>query len=118
MAGDRLFMNLDVVYVGQQCAEAADRAVTKLTEAQLRDGSSDQLTQDIVTDKVPQPILLDTANHCLTDRIVPIQAQQGLAYSGIIMPSARRAATEGVELRLHIPYTGTRQAFTYAHHAC
>lgn len=113
MPGDRLFMNLDAVQVGQQCAEAADRAVAKLTEAQLRVGSIDQLTQDIVADKVPQQILLDSANHGWTDRIVPIQAQQGLAYSGIIMPSARRAATEGVELRLHIPYTGTQQAFTY-----
>jgi len=113
MAGDRLFMNLDVVQVSQQCTEAADRAVAKLTEAQLRVSSSDQLIQDIVADKVPRQILLDTANHGWTDRIVPIQAQQGLAHSGIILPSARRAATEGVELRLHIPYTGTQQAFTY-----
>jgi hypothetical protein len=113
MAGDRLFMNLDVVQVGRQCAEAAQRAVAKLTEAELRAGNSDEITQDVVAEKVPRQIRLDTANHGWTDRIVPIPAQQGLAYGGIIMPSARRAATEGVELRLHIPYAGTPQAFTY-----
>jgi hypothetical protein len=106
-------MNLDVAQVEQRCAEAADRAVANLTEMQLRANSSDQLTQQIVADKVPPQIVLDTVNHGWTDRIVPIQAQQGLAYSGLIMPSARRAATEGVELRLHTPYTGTQQAFTY-----
>jgi hypothetical protein len=106
-------MNLDIQQVTVTCQEAAVNAVEELSEEDLAAGSVTRLTERIVADKVARPIQLDTVNHAYTSEIVTIPAQQGLAYSGIIMPSAVRPAARGVQLSLHIPYTGTRQAFIY-----
>jgi hypothetical protein len=66
-----------------------------------------------VVDKVPPLLRLDVARHEISSEVVTISAQQRLAFGGIIMPSAGRPATEGLALRLHIPYSGTQQAFRY-----
>jgi hypothetical protein len=97
--------------------EAAAKAVERFSEEELAAHGLEELTDRVVADKLPRPIRLDTANHVVTSDIVTVPAQQGLAYGGIIMPSSGRPAARGVELRPHIPYTGTRQAFTYRHRA-
>jgi hypothetical protein len=113
MAGDRLFMNMDMSQVTAACQEAAMRAAESFSEEQLTTYGTDPLVEDVVADKVPPLLQLDVARHEITTEIVTISAQQGLAFGGIIMPSAGRPATEGLALRLHIPYSGTQQAFRY-----
>jgi hypothetical protein len=78
-------MNLHIQKVTIMCQEAAINAVEKFSEEQLTAHGVDQLTEYIVTDKVPQPIRLDMANHEVTSDVVMVPPQQGLVYGGIIM---------------------------------
>jgi hypothetical protein len=112
MAEDRLFMSLDIGYVRTECLGAARKAVAGLTGPQLAE-SSEQLVQAIVGDKVPRQIVLDPASHWRSDQIVPIAMQQGLDMTRTVLPSNGRPGAEGVKVSLHIPYDGTRQAFTF-----
>lgn len=89
------------------------KAAEKFSEEQLATSSIDHLVEHVVEDKVPPPLRLDVTHHEITSEVVTVSAQQGLAFGGIIMPSAGRPAAEGLALRLHIPYSGTQQAFSY-----
>jgi hypothetical protein len=113
MAGDRLFTNMDMSQVTATCEEVAMKAAEKFSEERLATNSTVQLVEYIVADKVPPLLRLDVAHHEITGEVVTLSARQGLAYGGIIMPSAGRPASEGLMLRLHIPYSGTQQAFMY-----
>lgn len=113
MAEDRLFMSLDIGHVRTQCLDAARKAVAELTGPQLVAGSSEQLAQVIVGDKVPRQIALDTASHWRGDQVVSIAVRQGLDMTRTLLPRNGRPGAEGVKITLHIPYNGTRQAFTF-----
>jgi hypothetical protein len=107
----RPVQDLHIQDVADRCQEAAVRAVEEFSELHLAAHSVEQLTDYVVADKVPQPIQLDIANDATTSNVVTVPSQQGLAYGGIVMPGAARPAARGLELHLHIPYTGSRQAF-------
>jgi len=113
MTGDRLFIGPNVTEVARSCEEAATRAVAAFTEAQLLANSMDQLVEAVIADKVAQPIALKTQNHSIGTEIVTLPERRGLTVGNIYTPSAARPAHEALKASLYIPYTGTRQAFTY-----
>ena len=113
MAGDRLFLNMDFSQVREMFVASAAEAVETVTDSQFRQFGLDVLAEQLVADKVPRQIVLDTGNHEIDTRIVTIPARQGLVHMGISIPSARQPSTEAIEVTLQIPYTGSRQAFTF-----
>jgi hypothetical protein len=79
VAGDRLFVGQLVHEVQQACSEATVRAVQQLSEEQLTSVSVEELTGDILADKVPPLIQLHVANHGFTTNVVQLPARHGLS---------------------------------------
>lgn len=111
MAGDRLFVGQLMHEVQQICSEAAVRAVEQLSEEQLTSLSVEELADDMLAQKVPPLIQLLVAKHGFTTSVVQIPARHGL--SSMHLASGGLPTTEYLEVRLHIPYTGTQQSFRY-----
>ena len=110
---ERLFVGQLIRHVAVSCLEKAGRAVDSLSEQELAAKSIDDLTEDIVYSHVPLQIDLRVADHWQDLQPMLVAAQQGRAYAGMYMPSARQAAAERLEATLHIPYSGSRQAFKF-----
>ena len=113
MTGDRLFTGPNVAEVARTCEEAATRAVGAFTEAELLANSQDQLVEAVIADKVAQPVALETQDHSIGTEVVALPERPGLTVGNIYMPSAARPTREALKASLYIPYTGTRQVFTY-----
>jgi hypothetical protein len=111
MAGDRLFVGQLMHEVQQMCSEAAVRAVEYLSEEQLTSFSVEELTDDILADKVPPLIHLDVANHGFSTNVVRLPARHG--FSSMHLASGGLPSNEYLEVRLHVPYMGTQQSFRY-----
>jgi hypothetical protein len=103
-----LFRGLHITHLLERGREAALKAAAKLTEAQIAATDIDELTDAIMADKLPRRLLLDRAGRRLDREIVTAEA-----YQHFMLTSRRsfRGTGNGVVVRLHIPYTGTRQLF-------
>lgn len=113
MTGDRLFVGFNVVEVARVSEEAATRAVAAFTEAELLANSLDELEKAVIADKVARPIMLETQGRSISNEVVALPERRGATISNIYMPSAILPARETLKASLYIPYTGTRQVFTY-----
>jgi hypothetical protein len=113
VAQDRLFTGQLMHQVVSTCAEAAAKAVERLSEADLLGSSVEHLIDEIVADKVPPLFRLDVEHHYREVGSVNVRQRQGLSYSGLYMPDARQPAAEWIEVRLHIPYAGTKQSLQF-----
>jgi hypothetical protein len=97
--------------VQQACSEAAVRAVEQLSQEHLTSFSVEELVGEILADKVPPLIQLHVANHGFSTNVVQFRGPRRL--SGMYLDGGGPSATEYLEVRLHIPYTGTQQSFSY-----
>lgn len=110
---DRLFTGLNVIEVATQCEEAAKRVVAAFTEVELLANSLEELTQAVVADKVPQPIMLDVQNHWIGNEVVQLPERRGATIGTMYRPDIALPAREALKTSLHIPCSGTMQALTY-----
>lgn len=111
---DRMFMNIEMAEVVRQCEGAAEKMVAQFTEPQLLANSLEELVDAVVTEKVPRAIALDAGHHRIGTQVVPTPRGQ---IFGVPHPQrGGQDPAESVKVSLHIPWSGTRQAFTFRPH--
>lgn len=105
-----LFTGVHVVQHLERCRESALTAAEELTESELAADSIDKLAEAIAAKKLPRQIQLDRASRRVDRKIMsPKEFQRWMSANG----RSVRAASDGVVFRLYIPYTGTRQLFSF-----
>jgi hypothetical protein len=111
---DRMFMNIEMAEVVRQCERAAEKMVAEFTEPQLLANSLEELVDAVVTEKVPRAIAFDAGHHRIGTQVVPTPRGQ---IFGVPHPQrGGQDPAESVKVSLHIPWSGTRQAFTFRPH--
>lgn len=101
-----LFSSRDMSELQNACLESAVRAADRFTEVQLRSNSVAKLVQAAVDECVPAHLEVNFAGKRVSREQVNLPAVSTLEVVGITRPGALPALVPGLQIDLHIPYTG------------
>lgn len=109
---DPLFSNWSMADLQSARLESAVRVADRFTEAQLRSNTIEELVQAVVDDSVPARLEIDFAGKRVSRELTNLPAISTLEVAGVARPGTPPALVPGLQIDLHIPYTGHQDLLT------
>ncbi|HEY1918997.1 MAG TPA: hypothetical protein VGH27_25780 [Streptosporangiaceae bacterium] len=111
MPPQRLFGGPGIATIRSMAIVGASPHVRRFTDDQLSSDSPAVLAQYVADQIMGQPVSLDTADHQIDPRIVPLREPDDSAVDPSSAPDDTPSAMDAIQLSLHIPYSGTATIF-------